>query len=161
MRTTNVPRFAGLAPRFWALAVDLLVFCTVFFPITRLVKGVWLMTPADHRWVSGWFINDPLCLAFLAAMILYLILLEGLTGATVGKWTLGLRVINVQGGRPGLKAAALRTLLRLLDGLPAFHIVGIVSILRSPEHARLGDRLAGTRVVHIRPSPSQRALPIV
>jgi uncharacterized RDD family membrane protein YckC len=34
--------------------------------------------------------------------------------------------------------------------LPAFHIVGIVLILRSPERARFGDRVAGTRVVRSR-----------
>ena len=46
-------RFAGLWPRFLAQLVDLALFCAVFFPVTRLVKGVWLMNPADHRWNRG------------------------------------------------------------------------------------------------------------
>jgi uncharacterized RDD family membrane protein YckC len=139
--------YAGIWRRFWALAIDVLLFCAVFFPVTRVVKGVWLMSATDHRWAYGWFITDPLCLAFLALMALYYILLEGLAGATLGKWALGLRVVRTDGGKPGLARSALRNLLRLVDGLPAFNIVGVVLILRSPERARFGDRVAGTRVV--------------
>jgi hypothetical protein len=64
-------QFAGLWPRFLGLLVDLALFCAVFFPVTRLVKGVWLMSPRDHNWVNGWFIFDPLCLIFLVIMALY------------------------------------------------------------------------------------------
>jgi uncharacterized RDD family membrane protein YckC len=143
-------RYAGLWPRFMALGVDLVVFCAVFFPLTRLVKGVWLMAPADHRWVSGWFITDPLCLSFLLVMFLYFVLLEGWLGATVGKATLGLRVVSADGRVPGLKASVLRNLLRTVDSLPTLNILGAVLILRSEEHARFGDRIAGTRVVRSR-----------
>jgi uncharacterized RDD family membrane protein YckC len=144
------PRYAGLGPRFLALGVDVLVFCAVFFPITRLVKGVWLMTPADHRWVSGWFITDPLCISFLLVMALYFVVLEGWRGATVGKALLGLRVVQLDARVPGLKASVLRNALRFVDGLPALNIVGIVLILRSEERARFGDRIARTRVVRRR-----------
>lgn len=143
-------RFAGLVPRFLALLVDLLVFCAVFFPITRLVKGVWIMSATDHRWNYGLFITDPLCIALLVVMILYFVLLEGLLGATVGKWAIGLRVERVGGGKPGLVKGLLRNVLRIVDGLPAFSILGVVLILRSEERARFGDRIAGTRVVLVR-----------
>ncbi len=143
-------RYAGLWSRFLALGVDVLVFCTVFFPVTRLVKGVWLMTPADHRWAYGWFITDPLCITFLIIMALYFVLLEGLLGATLGKLALGLRIVHPDGRVPGLKASALRNLLRFVDGLPALNILGVVLISRSDEGARFGDRIAGTRVIHSR-----------
>ncbi len=143
-------RYASLWPRFLALAVDGLIFCALFFPITRLVKGVWLMSPADHRWVSGWFITDPLCMTFLVVMILYFVLLEGWLGVTPGKAALGLRVIGAGGGVPGLKAGALRNFLRVVDSLPTLNVLGIILILRSEEHARFGDRIAGTRVVRSR-----------
>jgi uncharacterized RDD family membrane protein YckC len=146
----NDRRYAGLWPRFWALGVDVLLFCAVFFPVTRLTKGVWLMAASDHRWAYGLFITDPLCIAFLAIMALYFWLLEGLAGATLGKWALGLRVIAGDGGRPGLRASLVRNALRIVDGLPACSILGIVLIARSPERARCGDRVAGTRVVHVR-----------
>ena len=143
-------RYAGLWPRFLALLVDLLLFCAVFFPVTRIVKGAWVMSASDHRWSSGLFITDPLCIVFLMVMCLYFVVLEGTVGATLGKWVVGVRVIREDGARPGLAKSVLRNLLRVVDGLPAFNIVGIVLIVHSPEHARVGDRVAGTRVVHVR-----------
>lgn len=84
--------YAGLWPRFLALVADGLLFCACFFPITRAVKGVWIMSPSDHRWVGGLWVTDPLCIAFLIVILLYFVGLEGLAGATFGKWLVGLRV---------------------------------------------------------------------
>ena len=148
MNVGREPRYAGLRPRFLALVIDLALLVALFLPVTQLVKGVWIMGAADHRWAWGLFITDPLCLAFLAVMFLYFVLLEGLAGATLGKRLLGLRVIKEDGGKPGLPKSAARNLLRLVDGLPALNLVGAVLILRSAERARFGDRVAGTRVVH-------------
>ena len=145
----NESEYAGLWERFLALLVDALFFCACFFPITRLVKGVWLMSPNDHNWVRGWFIFDPLCLAFLVIIGLYFIFLEGRLGATLGKWILGLRVIGLDGHRTGLWRSIVRNALRLVDGLPAFSLLGVILILRSEERARFGDRIAGTRVIWI------------
>ena len=149
MRNNEV-QYAGLWERFLALLADTLLFCACFFPITRLVKGVWLMTPNDHRWVRGWFVFDPLCLTFLAIMALYFVLLEGLAGATPGKWLLGLRVVRIDGRRPGLWKSLLRNALRVVDSLPTLHILGAILIARSAERARFGDRVAGTRVIRVR-----------
>ncbi len=143
-------RYAGLAKRCLALLTDFALFCAVFFPVTRLVKGVWLMSPSDHNWVNGWFIFDPLCLIFLCIMALYMIVLEGLLGATVGKWVWGLRVITTDGRVPGLRSSAVRNILRLVDSLPTLNILGAVLIARSAERMRFGDRVAGTRVVEVR-----------
>ena len=140
--------YAGLLPRFWALLIDFALFVSLFLPATRLIKGVWVMSAADHRWARGLFITDPLCIAFLIFMLFYFILLEGLQGATLGKLILGLRVVNADdGSRPGLTKSLVRNLLRFVDGLPAFSILGVVLILRSPQRARFGDRVADTRVI--------------
>ena len=143
-------KYAGLGRRFLALLIDWLLFCAVFFPVTRIVKGVWLMMPNDHNWVNGWFIFDPLCLVFLIIMALYIILLEGLLGATLGKWIVGVRVIGTDGHLPGVWKSAARNFLRMIDSLPAFNILGVILILRSPERTRFGDRVAGTRVIQVR-----------
>ena len=145
----NEIEYANLGERFLALLVDVLLFCVCFFPVTRIVKGEWLLSPSDHNWVRGWFIFDPLCLAFLVIMGLYFVFLEGWLGATLGKWILGLRVIGIDGGRAGLWRGALRNILRLIDGLPAFNLLGVVLIQRSSERARFGDRIAGTRVIRL------------
>lgn len=142
--------YAGLWRRFLALLVDFLLFCVCFFPVTRLAKGVWLMSPTDHNWVRGWFITDPLCLAFLVIMALYFVLLEGWFGTTLGKWVLGLRVIGTDGRLPGLRKSLVRNALRVVDSLPTLNILGAILIQRSEERARFGDRVAGTRVIRTR-----------
>jgi uncharacterized RDD family membrane protein YckC len=142
--------YAGLWPRFLALLLDLVLLSAVFFPVTRIVKGTWLMTAADHRWSRGLFISDPLCLVFLAAMFFYFVFLEGLAGGTVGKWLVHLRVVGVQGPGVGLQRALLRNLLRIVDGLPTLGILGAVLIAMSNERARFGDRVAQTRVIRAR-----------
>jgi uncharacterized RDD family membrane protein YckC len=144
-------RYAGVMIRFWALVIDFLIFCAVFFPVTRMVKGVWLMNPSDHRWASGLFITDPLCLSFLALIAAYFILLEAYAGATIGKRICGLRVIRAgRGGKPGLMKSFLRNVGRVIDSLPAFNILGVVLIAGSPQKARFGDKIADTRVIHLR-----------
>jgi uncharacterized RDD family membrane protein YckC len=147
---TASPRFAGIPPRFLALLADLALFCAIFFPVTRLVKGVWLMGPGDHRWNAGAFVFDPLCGIFLGLMFLYFVLLEGLCGATVGKWVAGIRVEGEGGGRPGLWKSAVRNALRIVDGLPALNLLGVLLVLGSRERTRFGDMAAGTRVLHRR-----------
>ncbi len=144
--------YAGVWIRFAALLLDFLLLSTFFFPVTRLVKGVWLMQPSDHRWNFGWFVSDPLCLAFLAVIFLYFSLLEGLAGDTLGKWILGLRVVRPGKDRPGFGRGVVRNVLRLVDVLPVLNILGVFLIATSPERTRFGDRVANTRVVFARRS---------
>jgi uncharacterized RDD family membrane protein YckC len=108
------------------------------------------MAPRDHQWAQGRFVSDPLCVTFLVVMAAYYICLEGLVGATIGKWAVGTRVISIDGGRPGIAKALVRNLLRLVDGLPAFNILGVIAIARSSQRARIGDIVANTRVVFTR-----------
>lgn len=147
---TTETAYAGVRTRFAALAVDFILLSAVFFPVTRIVKGTWLMTASDHRWVSGWFVTDPLCLIYLFVIFAYFVLMEALAGDTVGKRLLGLRIIGVDSERVGLGKAFVRNVLRVVDSLPVLSILGIVLVTGSAEKARFGDRVAGTRVIRIR-----------
>lgn len=144
---TGQQRYANVWLRLLALVLDFLVLSLVFFPVTKAVKGVWIMGSGEHLWSYGWFITDPLCMSFLVVIVLYFVLLEGICGATIGKMLLGLKVIRVDGERAGLARSLLRNLLRVVDSLPAFNILGVILILTSSERARFGDRVAGTRVI--------------
>ena len=148
---TTSPRlhYAGLGLRFLALVIDFAFLSLLFFPATRIIKGTWLLTSADHQWNYGWFISDPLCLTFLAFIVLYFVVFEGTVGATLGKRLTHLKIIRADGAPPNLKQALIRNLLRAVDALPAFSLLGIYLIATSPERVRFGDRVAGTRVVVI------------
>jgi uncharacterized RDD family membrane protein YckC len=150
-QNTNVraanSEFAGLWPRFLALFFDLCVFCALFFPITRIVKGAWIMGIRDHRWHSKFMAFDPICGIFLGIMFIYFVLLEGFFGATIGKFMAGIRVIDLDGRKPGLARSFVRNIFRLADGLPAFNLLGVYLIWSSPERTSMGDRIAQTRVI--------------
>ncbi len=144
---TDEQVFAGLRDRFFALLIDLAVFCIVFFPITKMAKGVWLMATSDHFWQIGWLISDPLCIIFLIVMLAYYVVLEGYFGRTIGKLIMGIKVIAKGNGVPGFNKSLQRNLLRLIDGLPALSILGVILILVTKERTRVGDLVAGTRVI--------------
>ena len=79
--------------------------------------------------------------------IVYYVLLEGLTGRTVGKWVTGIKVVDDSaGGRPGLLSGLVRTLLRLIDGLLVY-LVAMIFVVNSDRRRRLGDIAAKTLVV--------------
>jgi uncharacterized RDD family membrane protein YckC len=78
----------------------------------------------------------------------YFTLLEGYLGQTLGKMLLGIKVVREDNGEvPGLGAAAIRTVLRIIDALPFAYLVGFISILISSKNQRLGDMAANTLVV--------------
>lgn len=90
----------------------------------------------------------PLWLLLIAA---YFPLTEGLTGRTLGKWALGLKVVRRDGQLPGLGKALLRTLLRLVEVNP-FLLGGLIAgvvVLASKNRQRLGDMVADTYVVRV------------
>ncbi|MEW6364856.1 MAG: RDD family protein [Acidobacteriota bacterium] len=68
-------------------------------------------------------------------------------GRTLGKRLLRLRVIDVQGMPLQLNQVIIRNLLRAVDSLPLFYVVGGVACLLSARSQRLGDLAANSAVI--------------
>lgn len=68
-------------------------------------------------------------------------------GQTPGKRAFGLRVVKDSGAPVGFFDAVIRNLMRTIDLLPTSYAAGVVSILVTRSHKRLGDLAAGTLVV--------------
>jgi uncharacterized RDD family membrane protein YckC len=79
--------------------------------------------------------------------IAYFIVMEATQGATIGKKVMGLKVVKKDGSAISWQESVIRNLLRIVDGLPAFYIVGIVCIALTPNKQRVGDMAANTLVV--------------
>jgi uncharacterized RDD family membrane protein YckC len=78
----------------------------------------------------------------------YFVLLEWLwQGQTVGKRMYGLRVIGEDGSPATFTAVLVRNLARIIDFLPGFYAVGLLTVIVTPRSQRLGDLAAGTYVV--------------
>lgn len=68
-------------------------------------------------------------------------------GQTVGKRLLRLRVIDARGLRLSFTQIVLRNLLRFVDALPGFYLVGGIAALVNARGQRLGDLAADTLVI--------------
>ncbi|MGB6902047.1 MAG: RDD family protein, partial [Acidobacteriaceae bacterium] len=75
-------------------------------------------------------------------------------GQTPGKKLCKLRVIRDSGRQITFFESLTRNLIRVIDSLPGFYAIGIVTMLCNRRSKRLGDFAAGTLVVHERsPEP--------
>ena len=84
---------------------------------------------------------------YLVLSLAYYVVLEALTGRTLGKVVMDLKVVSLDGEPYGLTACLIRNVLRIVDGLPVFYIVGLISVAVTSKKQRLGDLAAGTVVV--------------
>ena len=153
--TTTPPAFAtGVAvPAAATRVTGRRVVATV---IDGLIFGVayWLLALAfgDVRTegdAANWVSNLPGWASVVYGLFVlgYYVLLEGYLGQTVGKMATGIKVVSEATGQtPGLAAAAIRTVLRLIDGLFCY-AVAFFTVLASDKRQRLGDMAAHTLVV--------------
>ena len=103
------------------------------------------------RSVSSDFVTAISLVAYFLISMIYAILLEWRwRGQTIGKRLFGLRVIDVHGLRLQLPQIAIRNLLRLVDMLPFFYLVGGLTAVFSRNAQRLGDMAANTVVTRER-----------
>jgi uncharacterized RDD family membrane protein YckC len=70
-------------------------------------------------------------------------------GQTLGKRMMRLRVVDAQGLRLKFSQIVIRNLLRFVDMLPVFYLVGGIACVASRRAQRLGDLAANTIVVRI------------
>lgn len=87
------------------------------------------------------------------------VVLQGLSGATVGKFITAVRTVRVDGRAPGLLRALVRTLLLVIDGISLILPLGLWIAMFSRGHRRVGDMVANTYVVHAQDKGTPVVLP--
>ncbi|HEU0316769.1 MAG TPA: RDD family protein [Solirubrobacteraceae bacterium] len=92
------------------------------------------------------FIGPSGGLLIVALWLSYFAVSESLTGQTLGKRWMGLRVISIDGGPAGIAAVSARSVLRLIDDL-GFYLVGLIPMLLTGERRRRFGDLAGRTLV--------------
>ena len=86
-------------------------------------------------------------LAIPVLVVAYYVYFEGRKGQTLGKKMSGIKVVREDTGEvPGMQAALIRTLLRVVDGFFGY-LVGFLVANSSEKRQRLGDMVAHTLVV--------------
>jgi uncharacterized RDD family membrane protein YckC len=140
----NVPLalpIAGAGTRSLAASIDYLIVSV----LALLIIVACFVAGAALGLTSLWWLA-VLLLALFALEYGYFAVSEiVMSGQTVGKRAVGLRVVGLQGSRPGNAALLLRNAVRNVDLL-----IGVPMMAIDPLSRRLGDRLAGTLVVRTR-----------
>ncbi len=131
---------AGPVTRFLAWALDLACIGALSSAVGTLLGLLGLISFDLARAI--------IVLACFIIQIGYGIVMEWFwRGQTIGKRLLRLRVMDAQGLRLQFSQIVIRNLLRLVDLLPAFYLVGGIACLISRRAQRLGDFAANTIVV--------------
>jgi uncharacterized RDD family membrane protein YckC len=153
---------AGLMSRFLALAIDTVL--SVVLTMVLLLGVVAASTafssmsgPAAQEAWSGLGLAAAFIIWFVVDWGYMVVLETAWNGQTVGKRLFGLRVMMERGVRVSPLASVLRNVVRPVDKLPLFYLVGGVATLLTTSHQRLGDLLAGTVVIRER----KRLIPTV
>lgn len=88
-----------------------------------------------------------LALPFGLLGLIYWVYFEGAYGQTLGKMAMNIVVVKDDGSDCDYVASLIRNVLRVVDALPTFYIIGLVVIFLSDEGQRVGDLAASTVVV--------------
>ena len=137
---------AGVALRFVAVLLDAVI---VFFPLSivvGLLAGGGYADSGPGYANAGVVVEGKAVLAFAIAVLGYYVVAEALTGRTLGKRLVRIRVVDEAGEHLSLGASFVRNVLRVVDGL-FFYLVGALFAFNSDRGQRLGDRAAGTVVI--------------
>ncbi len=135
---------AGIGSRFIAALLDLLIQGAVLLA-AAIALGV---TGGDGGGLATAAFSILLFLVFFAYDVLFEVRSRG---RTLGKRWTGLRVVRT-GGRPvTFVPSCVRNVMRVVDILPAFYAIGMLSVFVTARNQRLGDLAAGTLIVRERP----------
>jgi uncharacterized RDD family membrane protein YckC len=95
---------------------------------------------------SGYFLGVVLPTAFI--YFFYHFVLEiVMHGRTPGKRIAGVRIVTRNGDVPSAGALLVRNLFRLIDSAPAVYLIGLIVVMFTSQHVRIGDLAAGTLLV--------------
>ena len=132
--------YVGVGRRFVAIFVDSIVLLILSGPFAEIRHG-------DGYLRVDWTGRRIFWPSLI--VILYFVLLEGIAGATIGKFLTGIRVVNQDGTKLTWSASIVRNVARIVDAFPYVvpYLVAAISVWASPIQQRLGDRWANTVVV--------------
>ncbi len=148
-------RIAGPYPRALALLVDTLIIAGIMLLLGILLQLIFFSSGN----VAG---GIYLIIAFFISWGYFVFFENGKRGATIGKRTVGLRVVDRSGNTAKTSQIFVRNILRLVDMLPGIPTtgagvligsfgLGFICCLFTKKFQRIGDLVANTVVVYTQP----------
>ena len=136
---------AGLGSRMIAAIIDSAIQIGALIGLSFVFSALSRNTGSDS-------VNTALIVIYLIALFVllwgYYPLFEGLwKGRTPGKRAQRLRVVRTDGQPVTIGPVLVRNLLRIVDFLPVYYVIGTISMILTKRSQRIGDLAAGTIVV--------------
>jgi uncharacterized RDD family membrane protein YckC len=143
-------RIAGAGSRSYAFVIDwhirLILALAWFVVATMLYLGRLTLLDSDGASTTEYYVIVGLPAAVI--YFLYHPILEiAMRGSTPGKRMAGVRIVTRTGDIPGPGALLLRNVFRLVDSQPLVYLIGLVSVIVTAQHVRIGDIAAGTLLI--------------
>lgn len=138
---------AGPGSRAYAFLIDWhirLGIALVWLFAGMLLVGGNLRLMQDQGIRMYWMVIIPPALIYLLYHPVVELLMHG---QTPGKRMAGVRIVNREGGPPGIGAILIRNAFRVFDSMPSFYVVGLVCTFVTRQRVRVGDMAAGTLLV--------------
>jgi uncharacterized RDD family membrane protein YckC len=139
---------AGIGSRFLAVALDSLI--QFFGWLVLVLLFTWFEPDLARIWpkATTWAFAIVVIVGFLIFSGYFAVFETVWNGQTPGKRAVRIRVIKDSGRPISVYEAIIRNVIRIIDEIPGFYGLGIISIFVSSRNKRLGDFAAGTVVVH-------------
>lgn len=137
---------AGVGYRGLAYLTDaaaMFTFWIVLYFASSFLTNVW----DDFKALSGIGQTIAVFGVFAAQWCYWTVCEIAWNGQTVGKRLLRVRVVRMDGAPITPLESVLRNLMRFVDFLPAGYAIGLISMLATRDHRRVGDLVAGTIVI--------------
>ena len=142
--SSNLPEPAAIDRRILAAVIDMAVI-VVLLVVYTMVFGETESTGGSGSRGFTLNLDGAAFWGFVVLGFLYYFGLEAIWGRTLGKLLTGLRVVALDNGYLPPKVL-LRTLCRIVDGLPAFYLIGFLVMVTNKNRQRIGDLAGGTMV---------------
>ena len=140
----------GVGIRGVAIGIDSAVWIALLFvavfPVAAVTGDIQTTATGTNADLEGTAGNVALLL-WLGLSLGYHTVAEWRYGQTLGKALVKIEVREADGADPTLRSSLVRNLARLVDFLPLWYGIGILLLVTSERHKRLGDRMGDTVVV--------------
>ncbi|MBT8308427.1 MAG: RDD family protein [Maribacter sp.] len=105
---------------------------------------VWMLLALEIDFGDLWALY---LLLSLPAFLYYVLLETFMDGKTIGKGLMHIRVVKLDGSKPGFSSYFIRWILRIIDVVLTFGGLAVLTILIRGNGQRIGDIAAGTTVI--------------
>jgi len=131
---------AGIGERLLGYLIDMFILAAYWLASIFALAGFGIDTDSGNVMVFFMILGIPTFLYFLLFETLW-------DGRTPGKAALNLRVVKLDGSKPGFGSFFVRWIMRIIDITLTSGGVAVFTILLNGKGQRLGDMAAGTTVI--------------